>query len=314
MKFIKKDPPKYEIFFNNSISKLGAFTLLCFSLSLGFTVPNAIASTAIPADIDSETEPTSVIMTSQESTLGENAENAYENMVIENISENTNEDNIDDTKIIRLADGSRVEVLVANDASTAKFEELDTKDLASRSGSADTGSKTAATTTTTTTSTTSNTPVVEVRTVENSKSVYNTYGDLEIPNVDSSQKTYMGYKSITNTSSKQYKLQQSAETDEFGFRRYNGLYMIALGTYYTGNECGKTFRITLDTGVTFDAITGDVKDNKDTDSLNQHRNGNIVEFIVDTSAIPDKCKLTGDMSDANDGMFKGKIAKIERLS
>ncbi len=136
---------------------------------------------------------------------------------------------------------------------------------------------------------------------------------FSIPQVNSAQKTYMSYKAITNQSSKQWKLQQEAITDEYGFRRYEGCYMVALGTYYTGQECGKKFKITLDTGVSFNVITGDVKSDKHTDELHQHRNGNIVEFIVDTNNIPSKCKTTGDMSYANDNMFQGKISKIELL-
>ena len=136
---------------------------------------------------------------------------------------------------------------------------------------------------------------------------------FEIPSAGKSFKAWMGYKAITAKRSLQYKLQQNATTDEYGFRRYNGYYMIALGTYYTGYSCGKYFRITLDTGVTFDAITGDVKSDAHTDAKHQHRNGNIVEFIVDTSKIESVCKRSGDMSDANGGMFSGKVVKIEEL-
>lgn len=137
--------------------------------------------------------------------------------------------------------------------------------------------------------------------------------EFQIPNVNSSHKTYMSYKAITNKNSKQYKLQQNATTDEFGFRKYEDCYMIALGTYYTGYECGKKFKITLDSGISFNAITGDVKADIHTDAKNQHRNGNIVEFIVDTDKISETCKKMGDMSYANNEMFKGQIASIDLL-
>lgn len=140
-------------------------------------------------------------------------------------------------------------------------------------------------------------------------------GNYDIPNVDSRPKTYMDYRTITNTASLQYKLQQSATTDEYGFRRYNDYYMIALGTYYTGYECGKYFRITLDTGETFDAITGDIKDDRDTDALHQHmkESGNIVEFIVDVNHLSSKAKRMGDMSYSEGVKFSGKVVKIERI-
>lgn len=138
---------------------------------------------------------------------------------------------------------------------------------------------------------------------------------LDVPTeIKTSQKTYMDYRTITSKSSKQYKLQQDAWTDEYGFRRYGDYYMVALGTFYTGDSCGKVFRITLDTGVSFTAITGDVKADIHTDELNQHRNGNVVEFIVNTDAIPDMCRKMGDMSYANDSMFTGNIQNIEFLN
>lgn len=135
----------------------------------------------------------------------------------------------------------------------------------------------------------------------------------EVPDIDTSAKRYMDYRTITSRSSMQWQLQQSATTDENGFRRYNSDYMIALGTYYTGYECGKRFRITLDTGESFEAITGDVKSDQHTDALHQHRYGNVVEFIVDTECIPEMCRLMGDMSYAEAVNFSGNIAKIEEL-
>lgn len=140
---------------------------------------------------------------------------------------------------------------------------------------------------------------------------------FNIPDAARSFKSWMDYRTITAKNSLQYKLQQSAITDSNGFRRYlsddgNYYYMIALGTYYTGYQCGKLFRITLDNGESFEAITGDVKADIHTDANNQHRNGNVVEFIVDTRTISDDCSVMGDMSYAGEH-FKGKIAKIEAI-
>ena len=120
----------------------------------------------------------------------------------------------------------------------------------------------------------------------------------------------MDYRTLTNRHSKQYALQQSAYTDEQGFRRYNGYYMIALGTYYT-NGVGERFRITLEGGQSFLAITGDIKSDAHTDRLHQHRGGNIVEFIVDRRHISSTCQRMGDMSYAG---FSGRIASIEKLN
>lgn len=137
---------------------------------------------------------------------------------------------------------------------------------------------------------------------------------LDVPTdkkANTGTKTYMSYKALTNKASTQYKMQQDAWTDENGFRRYGDYYMVALGTYYA-KSCGETFLITLDSGVSFQAVAGDIKDDKHTDSRHQHRNGNIVEFIVDTKAIPRMCRVMGDMSYTNN--FSGRIAAIERIA
>lgn len=150
------------------------------------------------------------------------------------------------------------------------------------------------------------------------------YKDMEVPNVDSEFKAYMDYRTITSPSSTQYKMQNDPNTytDAEGFRKYTDAtgeeyYMVALGSYYTGDSCGKKFRITLDNGQAFNAVTGDVKADIHTNSTHQYRdNGtvtNVVEFIVDSNAIPDTCKKMGSMSYAGEGAFKGNIAKIELI-
>ena len=133
----------------------------------------------------------------------------------------------------------------------------------------------------------------------------------EVPNEESGAKRYMDYHSITNKNSVQWQMQLKAWTDGYGFRRYGNAYMVAMGTYYA-KECGKTFRITLQNGFTFDAIIGDIKRDCDTDAKNQHRNGNVVEFIVDTTKIPTLSKKMGDVSYSFAEM-NGKIQSIEEI-
>lgn len=135
---------------------------------------------------------------------------------------------------------------------------------------------------------------------------------LEVPSDEKANngfKSYMDYRAITCPSSKQYEMQQEAWTDELGLRRYGDYYMVALGTFYA-QSCGETFRITLDSGFSFDVITGDIKDDKHTDEKHQHRNGVIVEFVVDSKAISKTCRIMGDMSYAG---FSGKIESIQKL-
>lgn len=138
--------------------------------------------------------------------------------------------------------------------------------------------------------------------------------EYAIPLGDTSFKSYMSWKAITNTDSKQYKLQKSCWTDKKGLRRYKQDYVIALGSYYA-NYIGERFTITLDSGKTFTAIVGDFKADKHTDETNKYtpmENGrkNVVEFIVDTSELDSTAKKMGDISYAG---FKGNIESIERV-
>lgn len=136
----------------------------------------------------------------------------------------------------------------------------------------------------------------------------------DVPDVASNFKAYMDYRCITATGSPQYKLQHdgNAVTNSEGFRLYNGEYMVAMGSYYS-TEIGTRFRITLDSGKQFYAVLGDQKSDAHTDPLHQHRNGNIVEFIVDQSAIPSICSQMGDMSYAPEAGLQGKVQSIEVL-
>lgn len=138
---------------------------------------------------------------------------------------------------------------------------------------------------------------------------------FDIPEGDTSFKSYMDYRCITCADSPQYKLQQSCYTDTSGMRRTeSGDYTIALGSYYA-NRIGDRYRIELDGGRVFYAVVGDFKADIHTDALNQYTeagNGskNVVEFIVDTDTLPD---LTREMGDISYNGFSGNIESIERI-
>lgn len=117
----------------------------------------------------------------------------------------------------------------------------------------------------------------------------------------------MDYRTITDTSSAQYQLQEDAWTDDNGFRRAaDGSYLIALGTYYTSEECGKRFSIVLEDGLVLDCLVGDIKADCHTDETNRFREVNeelgcILEFIVDVDKIPKQVRVSGDCSSVFDG-------------
>jgi hypothetical protein len=138
------------------------------------------------------------------------------------------------------------------------------------------------------------------------------YISMGLPeDADGSFKTYMDYEKITNKSSRQWHLQQLAYTDSEGFRKFNDSYLVAVGTYYA-DEVGKEFRITLDSGIVFHAMVGDIKQDIHTDANNQYvtMNGNIVEFIVDVDKLNE---LTRDLGNVSNSGLEGSIIKIEEV-
>lgn len=126
--------------------------------------------------------------------------------------------------------------------------------------------------------------------------------------LDTSFKSYMSYKAITNTDSTQYKLQQDAWTDKNGLRRYGSDFMIAVGLPYA--NVGDRVLVTLDTENYFYAIVGDSKG--DVWYHDCGKGACVVEFIVDTPEMDETTRLMGDCSYI-DG-FEGEVISITNLS
>ncbi len=137
-----------------------------------------------------------------------------------------------------------------------------------------------------------------------------TYDLMELPSeADGQFKSYMDYRKITDKTSKQYALQQLCTTDEYGFRRFNDFYVVAVGTGYA-DRIGQELIVTLSSGVIFTAIVGDLKQDRHTDYTNRYTaNGNIVEFITDTLEMDHHTKIIGDISGLD--MF-GAVVGLER--
>lgn len=142
---------------------------------------------------------------------------------------------------------------------------------------------------------------------------------MEVPNCDTSFKAYMDYRSITDTTTDQYKLQQYAATDGLGLRRYGDYYLAAMGTYYS-DTVGETFRITLENDNTFNVMIGDIKKDVHTDSKNMYSpvydesgsfySANVLEFIVDSDHLSRNVRLLGTVSGYD--YFDGSIKKVEK--
>lgn len=122
--------------------------------------------------------------------------------------------------------------------------------------------------------------------------------------------SYMSYKTITNTSSNQYKLQKIAYTGKYGIRQVNGRFCIAVGSYYT-TKIGTYIDLILKNGTVIPCILADCKDDKHTDSRNiLTYDGSLAEFIVDTNNLVYDAKFTGNIHNVCT-KWQSQIVKIK---
>ena len=117
---------------------------------------------------------------------------------------------------------------------------------------------------------------------------------VQADGLDTSFKSYMDYKCITNKESTQYQLQQNAWTDNEGLRRYGafGDYMIAVGLPY--GKVGDRVLVTFDNEESIYCIIGDSKGDRYYHDCS--KGACVVEFIVDTQELNSKAKNMGDCS------------------
>ena len=140
---------------------------------------------------------------------------------------------------------------------------------------------------------------------------------LEIPYGDCSSFMFMDYRTLTDTSSKQWELQQYAYDGDSGIREVDGCYCVALGTVY--GSIGDKFRVTTDRGNVYNVIMADAKgaDAVSYDDYNSwyHVCGdyriNLIEFVVDGDLIPNECWQMGEMGVIDD--IGGNVVSIERI-
>lgn len=138
---------------------------------------------------------------------------------------------------------------------------------------------------------------------------------FSIPSGDTSFKSYMDYRCITNTRSAQYKLQNDCWTDENGLRRCGDDYVIAVGTYYA-DYVGERVIVTLADDKQFTAVIGDFKADAHTDSTHRYSpmsndRKNVIEFVVDTSALDKTARKMGDISYIEG--FEGNVIEYDTI-
>lgn len=137
------------------------------------------------------------------------------------------------------------------------------------------------------------------------------YASYDVPRT-SGFKSYMDYRSITSTSSRQYELQNRyATTGDYGIRMVDGRYCVAVGSYFT-DDVGQYFDLILENGTVIPCVLGDQKANKDTDSNNivTVHNGCVSEFIVDMNSLNDSAKKHGNMSMC-DNLWQSRVVAVK---
>lgn len=135
------------------------------------------------------------------------------------------------------------------------------------------------------------------------------------PCATSNVKSYMDYRAITNTQSKQYQYIQKHITIKEGLL-YEGEYIgVALGSWW-GN-IGAKWVIELDTGIQLKVVKLDEKADRHVINGCQHKKDtSVIEFVVDSNSVPSSwwgnngLILNGNFN--NSELFKGSIKKISR--
>ena len=121
-------------------------------------------------------------------------------------------------------------------------------------------------------------------------------------------KSYENYRNITRTDSPQYKLQQEAYTGDYGIRMVGDRYCVAMGSYWA-KKIGTKLDVYLESGQVIHVILGDNKQDRHTS--HNHRigsdNRDVLEFIVDLEAVPQKVRDCGNLN----YLFPGKVAHVE---
>lgn len=127
---------------------------------------------------------------------------------------------------------------------------------------------------------------------------------------DNGFKSYMDYRAITNTGSKQYSLQHSGAYTSNGYRMYGGSYMVALGSRF--GTVGSKGKVTFSDGSSIPIVIGDIKANGHTDSSNTYHlsDGSVIEFIVDTGSISPMARQMGNMSYCTYVNLSNKVVDI----
>lgn len=130
------------------------------------------------------------------------------------------------------------------------------------------------------------------------------YETMPICSTTSTFKSWMDYRKITSTSSRQWKYQQIATTDDSGFRKIDEYYMVAMAKQY--GPVGTKYLISFSGGSQIYAMIGDIKGG----TTCTHPDKSMLEFIVDIETLLPIIKRSGNVNK----VFEGTIIEIRKVS
>lgn len=142
----------------------------------------------------------------------------------------------------------------------------------------------------------------------------------ELVRKDPSYKPYTDYRCYNLKGSREYQLQQMAKTDIYGLRVVkdsNGeeRWCVALGKAWAGGKehkfAGTCIDILMENGTVLKCVYGDVKKTEHTikGEGRYGRKGELIEFIIDSNAVPQMVKTMGDASYCGD-IFMGYPVEV----
>lgn len=126
------------------------------------------------------------------------------------------------------------------------------------------------------------------------------YDTMPICSTKATFKSWMDYRKITNTTTRQWKYRNLATTDENGFRRIDDYYMVAMAKMY--GPVGTKYYITFSGGASIYAMMGDLKGA----TKCQHPDTSMLEFIIDLDTLLPIVRKSGNVNK----VFEGTIVEI----
>lgn len=145
--------------------------------------------------------------------------------------------------------------------------------------------------------------------IEAPKAITPTYQEIDVCSTNAA-KSYMDYRAITSTTSKQYELIKTLAIVDGHLVDSNDNIAVALGSYW--GEIGDQFIFILSNGQELHVVKADEKDDKHVINGCEHKiDGSVLEFIIDSKAFePSENGYIYNGNFNNVEQFNGEIVRV----